>query len=186
MPWKPWGAISHLRIFPFPTWTICTSYCREHLSLTTYKCKLLLFTLTIQRFRHGGRACQRGLARTSHPSLWYLTARLSSLTSIVSSSAPRKEISATFARKRAQSSAPGEVEGAVEPTFSEEDAIMTKRLQNTLAAWRSRKRKLEYQRELEDAFHAEHKDKETWRAHALVLEALLCDKVHEVPPRMIE
>ena len=90
-----------------------------------------------------------------------------------------------FARKRAQSLAPGEVEGAVKAYFSE-DAIMTKRLQNTLAAWRSQKRKLEYQRELEDALHAEHKDKETWRAHALVLEALLCDKVHEVPPRMIE
>ena len=88
-----------------------------------------------------------------------------------------------FAQKRAQSSAPGEVEGAVEPSFLEEDTII---LQNTLAAWRSRKRKLEYQRELEDALHAEHKDKETWRAHALVLEALLCDKGHEVPPQMIE
>ena len=55
----------------------------------------------------------RGLTRTSHPSLWYLTAHLSSLTSIVSSSAPHKEILATFARKRAQSLAPGEVEGAL-------------------------------------------------------------------------
>ena len=102
------------------------------------------------------------------------------------SSTSRKELPATFARKRARSSAPGEVEGAVEPTLSEEDAIKTKRLQNTLAARRSRKRKLEYQRELEDAIDAERKDKETWRAHALVLEALLRDKGHEVPPRMIE
>jgi len=102
------------------------------------------------------------------------------------SSTSRKEMPATFARKRARSSAPAEVEGAVEPTLSEEDAIKTKRLQNTLAARRSRKRKLEYQRELEDAIDAERKDKEMWRAHALVLEALLRDKGHEVPPRMIE
>ena len=91
-----------------------------------------------------------------------------------------------FAWKRAQLSASGEVEGAVEPTLSEEDTIKTKHLQNTLAAWRSRKRKLEYQCELEDALHAEHKDKEMWRAHVLILEALLCDKVHEVPPWIIE
>ena len=82
MPRKPWGAISHLRIFPFPTWTICTRYCREHLSLMTCQCKLL-FTLTIQLLRHSGRACQQELARTSHPSLWYLTAHLSSLASVV-------------------------------------------------------------------------------------------------------
>ena len=91
-----------------------------------------------------------------------------------------------FAWKQAQLSAPGEVEGAIEPTLSEEDTIKTKHLQNTLAAWRSQKRKLEYQRELEDALHAEHKDKEMWRAHVLILEALLCDKVHEVPPWIIE
>jgi hypothetical protein len=104
------------------------------------------------------------------------------------SSTSRKEMPATFARKRARSSAPAEVEvvAAVDPTLSEEDAIKAKRLQNTLAARRSRKRKLEYQRELEDAIDDERKDKEMWRAHALVLEALLRDKGHEVPPRMID
>lgn len=102
------------------------------------------------------------------------------------STTSRKEMPATFARKRARSSAPVEVEGVVDPTLSEEDAIKAKRLQNTLAARRSRKRKLEYQRELEDAIDAERKDKEMWRAHALVLEALLRDKGHEVPPRMID
>jgi hypothetical protein len=35
---EPRGAVSHLRIFPFPTWTIGTIYRREHLSLTTYQC----------------------------------------------------------------------------------------------------------------------------------------------------
>ncbi|KAH8989001.1 hypothetical protein EDB86DRAFT_2945141 [Lactarius hatsudake] len=66
-------------------------------------------------------------------------------------------------------------------TVSEEDAIKAKRLQNTFAAQRSRKRKLEYQRELEDAIEVELKEKETWRARALILEALLRDKDHEVP-----
>ena len=97
------------------------------------------------------------------------------------SATSRKELPATFARKRARTSAPGEEEPSVEPTGSEEDAIKVKRLQNTLAARRSRKRKLEYQRELEDAIEAERKDKEMWRSHALVLEALLRDKGHEVP-----
>ncbi|KAI0260224.1 hypothetical protein BC834DRAFT_832102 [Gloeopeniophorella convolvens] len=98
------------------------------------------------------------------------------------SATSRKELPATFARKRARSQAfEDEEEEAVGPTLSEEDAIKAKRLQNTLAARRSRKRKLEYQRELEDALELERKDKEMWKARALVLEALLRDKGHEVP-----
>ena len=96
-----------------------------------------------------------------------------------------KEMLAMFAWKRAQSSAPGEVEGTIEPTLSEEDTIKTKCLQNTHAARRSRKRKLEYQCELEDAIDAERKDKKMWRAHVLILDAILCDKGHKVP-QMIE
>jgi len=99
------------------------------------------------------------------------------------SATSRKELPLTFARKRARTREPGEEEedDVAGPTISEEDAIKTKRLQNTLAARRSRKRKLEYQRELEDAIEAERKEKETWRARALILEALLRDKGHEVP-----
>ena len=98
------------------------------------------------------------------------------------SATSRKELPVTFARKRARTREPGEEEEeAAGPTVSEEDAIKTKRLQNTLAARRSRKRKLEYQRELEDAIEAERKEKERWRARALILEALLRDKGHEVP-----
>ena len=104
----------------------------------------------------------------------------------IPSATSRKELPATFARKRARTSTPGEEEPTVGPTLSEEDAIKTKRLQNTLAARRSRKRKLEYQRELEDAIEAERMDKEMWRAHALILEALLRDKGHEVPHRMMD
>ena len=97
------------------------------------------------------------------------------------SSTSRKELPATFARKRARTQGPAEDDGEPGPSVSEEDAIKTKRLQNTLAARRSRKRKLEYQRELEDAIEDERKEKEMWRARALVLEALLRDKGHEVP-----
>jgi len=98
------------------------------------------------------------------------------------SATSRKELPVTFARKRARTQGPGEEEDDVaSPTVSEEDAIKAKRLQNTLAARRSRKRKLEYQRELEDAIEAERKEKEAWRARALILEALLRDKGHEVP-----
>jgi len=100
------------------------------------------------------------------------------------SATSRKELPVTFARKRARTQGPGEGEedaDAADPTVSEEGAIRAKRLQNTLAARRSRKRKLEYQRELEDAIDAERKEKEAWRARALILEALLRDKGHEVP-----
>ncbi|KAH9179347.1 hypothetical protein EDB89DRAFT_1842487 [Lactarius sanguifluus] len=98
------------------------------------------------------------------------------------SATSRKELPVTFARKRARTQGPDEEDDETAgPTVSEEDAIKAKRLQNTLAARRSRKRKLEYQRELEDAIDAERKDKETWRARALILEALLRDKGHEVP-----
>jgi hypothetical protein len=100
--------------------------------------------------------------------------------SILSTSS-RKELPATFARKRGQTSEPAETAAAVGPTLSEEDPIEAKRLQNTLAARQSRKRKLEYLREVEDARDAERKDKEMWRARAIALEALLRDKGHEVP-----
>ena len=69
------------------------------------------------------------------------------------------------------------------PSVSEEDVIKAKRLQNTLAARRSRKRKLEYVRELEGAIEAGRKEKERWLAHALILESLLRSVGHEVPLR---
>jgi hypothetical protein len=102
------------------------------------------------------------------------------------SATSRKVVPATFARKRARTSGAGEDEPSVEPSISEEDAIKTKRLQNTLAARRSRKRKLEYQRELEDAIESERMDKDRWRAHALICEAILRDRGHEVPHRIMD
>ncbi|KAI0033113.1 hypothetical protein K488DRAFT_48383 [Vararia minispora EC-137] len=104
----------------------------------------------------------------------------------------RKDVPATFARKRARSQAFGDEDeladddaAALRPSATEEDAIKAKRLQNTLAARRSRKRKLEYQRELEDTIEIERQEKEQWKSHALVLEALLTDKGYQVPPRPV-
>ncbi|VDB87398.1 unnamed protein product [Peniophora sp. CBMAI 1063] len=100
------------------------------------------------------------------------------------SATSRKEVPATFARKRARSQAFGDDEEEVPqgPTMSEEEAIKAKRLQNTLAARRSRKRKLEHQQLLEETIEAERSAKEQWRAHAMVLEALLRDKGYTPPP----
>jgi hypothetical protein len=64
------------------------------------------------------------------------------------------------------------------------DAIAAKRLQNTLAARRSRRRKLEHQLELEANLDREKQLKEQWRSRALTLEALLMSHGISVPPAM--
>jgi len=94
------------------------------------------------------------------------------------SSTSRKELPAVFAKKRARSMAFGDEEDELEeeaangtPTGTEADAIAAKRRQNTLAARRSRKRKLEYQRDLEEALEAERTGKELWRGRAMFYEA---------------
>jgi len=64
------------------------------------------------------------------------------------------------------------------------DAVAAKRLQNTLAARRSRKRKLEHQLEIEVNLDRERQQKEQWRSRALTLEALLLSHGIPVPPAM--
>jgi len=83
-------------------------------------------------------------------------------------------------RKRARSQAFDDVEEGTSKD-NELDAIAAKRLQNTLAARRSRKRKLEYQLELETALDHERAEKEQWRARAVTLEALLTSHGIQVP-----
>ncbi|KZT65831.1 hypothetical protein DAEQUDRAFT_676084 [Daedalea quercina L-15889] len=102
---------------------------------------------------------------------------------VVPSATSRKEVPVTFARKRSRSSAFGEEEEIrVEDLPAHElDAIEAKRRQNTLAARRSRKRKLEYQRELELGIEQERTEKEMWKARATMFEALLRSHGHEVP-----
>lgn len=66
--------------------------------------------------------------------------------------------------------------------MGELDAVAAKRLQNTLAARRSRRRKLEHQLELEANLDHEKQLKEQWRSRAMTLEALLISHGIPVPP----
>ena len=102
---------------------------------------------------------------------------------VTPSSTSRKEVPAVFARKRARSSAFGEEDElrAEDLPSHELDAIEAKRRQNTLAARRSRKRKLEHQRNLELSLEEERTQKEMWKARATMFEALLRSHGHEVP-----
>jgi hypothetical protein len=75
---------------------------------------------------------------------------------------------------------------AIPPTPLEMDAIEAKRRQNTLAARRSRKRKLEHQQELENAIDNERREKEAWKLRALSLEALLRSHGIKIPLELEE
>lgn len=94
------------------------------------------------------------------------------------SATSKKEIPATFARKRARSTAFGDEEDELldnelplNPT--EKDLIEAKRRQNTVAARRSRKRKLEQYQNMEKAREEEMQLKETWKERANILLATL-------------
>ncbi|KAI0647897.1 hypothetical protein C8Q79DRAFT_1117340 [Trametes meyenii] len=104
---------------------------------------------------------------------------------VVPSSTSRKEVPTAFLKKkRARSQAFGEedeLEDDIAIDQNDLDAIEAKRRQNTLAARRSRKRKLEYQRELEASIERERDEKESWKRRAAVLQALLESHGHEVP-----
>jgi hypothetical protein len=86
-------------------------------------------------------------------------------------------------RKRSRTDAFGDDDEAM-GDVGELDAVAAKRLQNTLAARRSRKRKLEHQLELEIGLEREKQQKEQWRSRALTLEALLLSHGIPVPPAM--
>jgi len=111
---------------------------------------------------------------------------------VTSSSTSRKELPAVFARKRKRSMAFGAEQddedelpvsdpSAIPPTPVELDAIEAKRRQNTLAARRSRKRKLEHQQQMENAINNERNEKEAWKARALGFEALLRSHGIKIP-----
>jgi hypothetical protein len=99
---------------------------------------------------------------------------------ITPSATSRKEVPAVFARKRARSQAFGDEEDQLEdeaftlpPNPTEQELIEAKRRQNTIAARRSRKRKLEYQRELEDSVEAMKEERDMWKSRALTYHALI-------------
>ena len=104
---------------------------------------------------------------------------------VTPSATSRKEVpTAWLKKKRARSQAFGdedELEEDVNLDPGDLDAIEAKRRQNTLAARRSRKRKLEYQRELETTVEREKEEKEMWKNRAMLFKALLESHGHEVP-----
>jgi hypothetical protein len=104
---------------------------------------------------------------------------------VADSATSRKELPAVFARKRKRASSEFENEEdllAAPPTNFELSAIEAKRRQNTLAARRSRKRKLEHQRDLETTIENERAEKDAWKQRALAFEAILNSKGIRIPP----
>jgi hypothetical protein len=103
------------------------------------------------------------------------------------SATSRKVIPAVFARKRARTQAFGDDDELADEVFTlppnptEAQLIEAKRRQNTVAARRSRKRKLEYQRELEESNQRLEDERDQWKARALTSEALLKSHGLEVP-----
>ena len=101
------------------------------------------------------------------------------------SATSRKELPAVFARKRKRASADLDDDEdllAAPPSTNELSAIEAKRRQNTLAARRSRKRKLEHQREMECVIDNERAEKDAWKQRALAFEAILNSNGIRIPP----
>lgn len=103
------------------------------------------------------------------------------------SATSRKEVPAVFARKRARTAAFGDEqdelneEVIITPSMTEQEQIEAKRRQNTIAARRSRKRKLEYQRELEESVEQYKRESEMWKSRAMTYQALLRSHNVEYP-----
>ncbi|TEB24035.1 hypothetical protein FA13DRAFT_1639136 [Coprinellus micaceus] len=104
---------------------------------------------------------------------------------VLPSATSRKEVPAVFARKRGRSVAfedeEDELDGekAPGPNATEKEQIEWKRRQNTLAARKSRKRKLEHQQQLESRVTDLTREKEVWKTRALTFRQLLVS--HGIP-----
>ena len=108
-----------------------------------------------------------------------LDAPVQSRNYITPSATSRKELP----RKRSRTEAL-EDDDEADKDLSGLDTVSAKRLQNTLAARRSRKRKLEHLLDLETSLEGEKQQKEQWRSRAMTLEALLLSHGIPVPPAM--
>ena len=107
---------------------------------------------------------------------------------VTPSATSRKEVPAIFARKRARSTAFGDEEDQLDiddyvlpPNPTEKDLIEQKRRQNTVAARRSRKRKLEHLQFLESSLEKERQLKEQWRERTFLFASMLRDLNQPVP-----
>lgn len=94
---------------------------------------------------------------------------------LTESATSRKEVPAVFAKKRARSQAfPEDEEVAIEitPSMTEREQIEAKRRQNTLAARKSRKRKLEHTQQLESNVQFLTEQLEVWKKRAMMLQGV--------------
>jgi hypothetical protein len=101
------------------------------------------------------------------------------------SATSRKDVPAVFAKKRARLQAFGdeddEPEEPLPPNATEKEQIEWKRRQNTLAARKSRKRKLQHQLELEAKVAQLSADLEMWKVRAQTYESMLRNHGFKVP-----
>jgi hypothetical protein len=103
---------------------------------------------------------------------------------VMPSATSRKEVPAVFAKKRSRSVAFGadeedELDEPLAPNATEKEQIEWKRRQNTLAARKSRKRKLEHQQFLETRVSELERTVEMWKTRALTTASILHS--HGVP-----
>ncbi|KAG7445554.1 uncharacterized protein BT62DRAFT_858561, partial [Guyanagaster necrorhizus] len=96
---------------------------------------------------------------------------------VLPSATSRKEVPATFAKKRSRSTALGDEEedelDPPPPDATDRELIEYKRRQNTLAARKSRKRKLEHQQQLEERVEMLTLEVEQWRTKAEIYQSIL-------------
>ncbi|KAJ7182175.1 hypothetical protein B0H12DRAFT_1311830 [Mycena haematopus] len=123
------------------------------------------------------RAAVTGTRKNLKPeALIPLEAPTQKRTYITPSATLRKAVPVVFQKKRQHSAAFGgddddmEELGQLSPTASEAETIEYKRRQNTLAARKSRKRKLEHQRELEEQVEHLQGEVQRWKTRALTLQ----------------
>ena len=102
------------------------------------------------------------------------------------SATSRKEVPAIFSRKRARSTAFGDEEDQLDdyvlpPNPTEKDLIEQKCRQNTVAARRSRKWKLEHLQLLGASLEKERQEKEQWRERTHMVLSMLSGLNQAVP-----
>lgn len=97
---------------------------------------------------------------------------------VTPSATSRKEVPLVFAKKRSRSTAFGEEdddfnEPPLPPDATEKEQIEYKRRQNTVAARRSRKRKLQYQQDLEGKVAQLTRERDVWKTRAMMCQDML-------------
>jgi hypothetical protein len=97
---------------------------------------------------------------------------------VIPSATSRKEVPSVFAKKRSRSTAFGEEdddfnEPPLPPDATEKEQIEYKRRQNTVAARRSRKRKLQYQQDLEEKVERLSRERDVWKTRAIMCQDML-------------